>query len=270
MKKFDYNDFDNSMTKLRDRIISSWKKGKMAKIVTIFLVFLFLPLILIMISNEIYKKNKSNPTTAKILTGLFIIFIFLPLTGAWFNGLVSAFSNPKSNIKPIDTAISNGIQDNNQPSITDALEVTPTSTLPIEPTKTKIIPTSVPTVKPTSVPTIKPVETDKPKTQVSSVPAEYKSALAQATSYSNIMNMSKRGVYDQLVSEYGGKFSAAAAQYAIDNVKADWNANALKKAKTYQDTMSLSPNAIRDQLISDYGEKFTQGEADYAIEHLND
>ncbi len=102
------------------------------------------------------------------------------------------------------------------------------------------------------------------------VPAEYKSALNKATSYSNTMHMSKRGVYDQLVSEYGEKFSAAAAQYAIDNVKADWNANALAKAKTYQDTMNMSPAGIHDQLTSAYGEKFTQSEADYAIQHLND
>ncbi len=102
------------------------------------------------------------------------------------------------------------------------------------------------------------------------VPAEYKSALNKATSYSNTMHMSKRGVYDQLVSEYGEKFSAAAAQYAIDNVKADWNANALVKAKSYQDTMNMSPAGIHDQLTSAYGEKFTQSEADYAIQHLND
>jgi len=65
-----------------------------------------------------------------------------------------------------------------------------------------------------------------------SVPREYKSALNKAASYANTMHMSKRGVYDQLVSDYGEKFSAEAAQYAIDNVKADWNANALAKAKT--------------------------------------
>lgn len=102
------------------------------------------------------------------------------------------------------------------------------------------------------------------------VPAEYKSALSQAGSYANTMHMSKQGVYDQLVSEYGGQFSADAAQYAIDNVKADWGANALAKAKTYQDTMHLSPSAIHDQLTSQYGEQFTQAEADYAIQHLND
>lgn len=101
------------------------------------------------------------------------------------------------------------------------------------------------------------------------VPAEYKSALIQATEYANTMHMSKQGVYDQLVSQYGGKFTAAAAQYAIANVKADWNANALAKAKEYQDSEHLSPAAIHDQLTSQYGEKFTQAEADYAIAHLN-
>jgi len=81
--------------------------------------------------------------------------------------------------------------------------------------------------------------------------------------------MSKLGVYDQLTSEYGEKFSPEAAQYAIDNMKADWNANALAKAKDYQSQMNMSPEAIRTQLTSEYGEKFTPEEADYAIQHLN-
>ena len=102
------------------------------------------------------------------------------------------------------------------------------------------------------------------------VPAEYTSALNQADSYANTMHMSKQGVYDQLVSEYGGQFSAKAAKYATDNVKADWKKNALQKAKDYQSQQSLSPEAIRDQLTSSAGEKFTQAEADYAIAYLND
>ena len=106
--------------------------------------------------------------------------------------------------------------------------------------------------------------------KANSVPTEYKSALKQATSYADMMHMSKKGLYDQLVSEYGEKFTAEAAQYAIDNVKVDWNANALAKAKEYQTTMNQSPAAIRDQLVSEYGEKFTAAEADYAIQHLND
>ncbi len=63
---------------------------------------------------------------------------------------------------------------------------------------------------------------------------------------------------------------ATATQYAKDNMKANWNANALNKAKTYQNTMNMSPSAIYNQLTSAYGEKFTKAEADYAIQHLND
>lgn len=102
------------------------------------------------------------------------------------------------------------------------------------------------------------------------VPTEYKSALNKANTYANTMHMSKKGIYNQLISEHGEKFSTEAAQYAIDNIKTDWNAHALSKAKTYQNTMSMSPAAIRNQLTSDHGEKFTQEEADYAIKHLND
>ena len=61
------------------------------------------------------------------------------------------------------------------------------------------------------------------------------------------------------------RFSPEAAQYGVDNVQADWNANALAKAKSYQGQMSMSPEAIRDQLTSEYGEKFTPEEADFAI-----
>lgn len=82
------------------------------------------------------------------------------------------------------------------------------------------------------------------------------------------MHMSKAGIFNQLTSEYGEKFTEDEAQYAVDHVSADWNANALAKAKTYQDTMSMSPEAIRDQLTSEYGEKFTAEEAEYAVSHL--
>ncbi|WP_416174850.1 MAG: hypothetical protein ACFWT0_01560 [Bifidobacterium crudilactis] len=111
---------------------------------------------------------------------------------------------------------------------------------------------------------------DGAKSGESDVPAEYASALKKAETYSDTMHMSKQGIYDQLTSEYGEKFSAEAAQYAIDTIDADWNQNALDKAKTYQDDMSMSPEAIRDQLTSEHGEKFTAKEADYAVAHLND
>lgn len=102
------------------------------------------------------------------------------------------------------------------------------------------------------------------------VPTEYSNALKKAKQYSDMMHMSKQGLYDQLTSEYGEQFSADAAQYAIDNLEVDYNANALAKAKEYEEQMAMSPSAIYDQLTSDYGEKFTADEAQYAVDHLND
>lgn len=101
------------------------------------------------------------------------------------------------------------------------------------------------------------------------VPTEYASALKKAKSYSDLMHMSKAAIYDQLVSEYGERFPAEAAQYAVDNLNADYAQNALKKAESYSNTMHMSKNAIYDQLISEYGEQFTSEEAQYAIDHLD-
>jgi hypothetical protein len=101
------------------------------------------------------------------------------------------------------------------------------------------------------------------------VPIEYQNALEKASQYSEMMHMSRQGIYEQLTSQYGEQFNQQAAQYAVDHLNADYNANALAKAQDYQSQMSMSTNAIRDQLTSQYGEKFTQSEADYAIQHLN-
>ena len=95
-------------------------------------------------------------------------------------------------------------------------------------------------------------------------------ALAKAESYSSLMYMSKAKIYDQLTSNYGEGFDKEAAQYAIDNIKADWNYNALQKAKSYQSTMNMSKKKIYEQLISEYGEQFTKSQAQYAIDHLDD
>lgn len=99
-----------------------------------------------------------------------------------------------------------------------------------------------------------------------SIPSEYKSALKKAESYSRTMHMSKQGIYNQLTSEFE-KFTPEAAQYAVDNVKADWNANALEMAKSYQQE-GISRGEIRSHLNSDEV-GFTENEAEYAISHLD-
>lgn len=109
---------------------------------------------------------------------------------------------------------------------------------------------------------------EQANSQDTNIPSEYKSALNKADTYSNTMHMSKAAIYDQLTSQYGEKFSPEAAQYAMDNIEADWNSNALQKAKDYSDTMYMSKAAIYDQLVSEYGEKFTPSEAQYAVDNL--
>lgn len=101
------------------------------------------------------------------------------------------------------------------------------------------------------------------------VPKEYTNALKKAKSYSDNMYMSKAAIHDQLTSEYGEGFSEEAADYAMENLVADYKANALHKAKSYQDNMAMSTSAIYDQLVSEYGEQFTEEEAQYAIDNLD-
>ena len=82
-----------------------------------------------------------------------------------------------------------------------------------------------------------------------------------------MMNMSKKGIYNQLTSYVEG-FSKAAAQYAIDNIDANWNENALKKAESYSSTMNMSKKGIYNQLTSSV-EGFTKSEAQYAIDNID-
>lgn len=119
-------------------------------------------------------------------------------------------------------------------------------------------------------PTNSETQTQSENKTKSKISYEYKNALIKAKAYSKTMHMSKSAIYEQLTSEYGEQFPADAAQYAIDNLEADYQQNALAKAKTYQSEMNMSKNAIYEQLISEYGEKFTANEAQYAIDHLND
>lgn len=111
--------------------------------------------------------------------------------------------------------------------------------------------------------------TGKSTTTTAAVSTEYKNALKKAQSYSDSQHLSKSKLYEQLTSQYGEKFTDDAAQYAIDNVNADYKANALAKAKSYQSSQNMSSSRIYDQLTSDYGEMFTAEEAQYAIDNLN-
>ncbi len=95
------------------------------------------------------------------------------------------------------------------------------------------------------------------------VKAEYKEALNKAKDHPHVKKMSKQGMHNWLTSE-PNLFSPEAAQYAVDNMRVDWKANALEKAKSCQGT----PEEIYSHLISDEV-GFTKEEASHAVFHLD-
>ncbi|EME3189957.1 Ltp family lipoprotein, partial [Enterococcus faecium] len=94
------------------------------------------------------------------------------------------------------------------------------------------------------------------------VSLESSNALQAAKDYLDYSAFSQQGLYDQLIYE---KYPADAAQYAIDNINADWNENALQAAKDYLDYSAFSKDGLYDQLVY---EKYTPEQAQYAIDNL--
>lgn len=112
-----------------------------------------------------------------------------------------------------------------------------------------------------------PTPNQPPVNTTATASEEFANALKSAQEYNRTEPISYEELYERLTSERLDKFSPEAARYAVDNVEADWNANALESAKKYKSFMS--PAEIYDQLTST-AEQFTAAEADYAIAHLND
>ncbi|WP_029458353.1 Ltp family lipoprotein [Dietzia alimentaria] len=93
--------------------------------------------------------------------------------------------------------------------------------------------------------------------QETDVPREFKNALRSADRYLSVSSFSQQGLVDQLQFE---DYSPEAAQYAAENVDADWNEQAAKKAEEYMAMSPMSRQGLVDQLVF---EKFTPEQAEY-------
>ena len=93
-------------------------------------------------------------------------------------------------------------------------------------------------------------------------------ALDAAQSYLDTMGFSKKGLMEQLTSNYGDGFTKADAAWAIAHLKVDWNAEAVEAGKSYLETGSFSRKEMIDQLSSPYGDQFTKAQATYAADKL--
>jgi hypothetical protein len=76
---------------------------------------------------------------------------------------------------------------------------------------------------------------------------------------------SQYSLLKQLTSSYGSGFSTADAQFAINYLNPDWDAQAVDAAKSYMQMGGFSAASLTQQLTSTYGDGFTQAQADYAV-----
>jgi Host cell surface-exposed lipoprotein len=95
--------------------------------------------------------------------------------------------------------------------------------------------------------------------------AGQENARRSAESYLEFSAFSRKGLIQQLSSEYGEEFSKADAIYAVNHIDVDWNEQAAKSAKNYLDTSAFSRQALIEQLSSEYGEGFTHAQAVYGV-----
>ena len=97
-------------------------------------------------------------------------------------------------------------------------------------------------------------------------------AIEEAQRYVQVMPFSRRGLFDQLTSEYGSGYEDADAKFALDyledNKLVNWKKEAVEAAESYLDTMSFSRSSLYQQLTSEYGSQFTKKQAEYALEQV--
>jgi len=79
---------------------------------------------------------------------------------------------------------------------------------------------------------------------------------------------SEQGLVQQLTSSAGAGFTEAQAEYAINSLHPDWDAQAVDSAKGYMQMGGFSQASLIQQLTSSAGSGFTQAQAQYAASQV--
>ena len=91
-------------------------------------------------------------------------------------------------------------------------------------------------------------------------------AVDSAQSYLSMgSGFSQESLLQQLTSSAGSGFAQADAQFAINYLKPDWNAQAVDAAKGYMQMGGFSHSSLIEQLTSSAGNGFTEAQAEYAV-----
>jgi|RhiMetdeSRZDD1v2_1073273.scaffolds.fasta_scaffold473535_1 host cell surface-exposed lipoprotein len=119
--------------------------------------------------------------------------------------------------------------------------------------------------KPGQTVTEEVTETVAAKPKPKPLTAGQENAIASAEDYLDTMAFSRKGLIEQLSSEYGSGFSKADAKFAVNHIDVNWNEQAARAAKEYLETMPFSRSALIEQLESEYGSGFTHAQAVFGV-----
>jgi hypothetical protein len=90
-------------------------------------------------------------------------------------------------------------------------------------------------------------------------------AVEAAQGYLNLgSGFSEQGLLNQLTSSTGSGFTEAQAEFAVNQLHPDWDAQAVDAAKGYMQIGGFSRASLIQQLTSSYGSGFTEAQAEYA------
>ena len=94
-------------------------------------------------------------------------------------------------------------------------------------------------------------------------------AVDAAESYlSEGQGFSDQGLLQQLTSSAGNGFSESDAEFAINDLNPNWDAQAVDAAKGYMQMGGFSQASLIQQLTSSAGSGFTQAQAEYAASQV--
>ena len=100
--------------------------------------------------------------------------------------------------------------------------------------------------------------------------AEQKNAYQAAKDYLDFSAFSRKGLINQLSSEYGSNYPKKVATFVVDLLETegavDWYEQAERAAKEYLDFSSFSKAELIQQLESEYGSQFTHDQAVKGVE----
>lgn len=167
-----------------------------------------------------------------------------------------------------------------EPSVAEVSEI-PTEAPPPAPSTetptteaapTTAAPKPAPKAAPKPAPKPKPAPTTKAPPPEPQLTRSQENAIGSALSYLETSGFSRKGLVDQLSSEYGDNYKKADAEFAVEFLEkadqVDWNAEAVESAESYLETSNFSCDGLVDQLSSEYGDQYTKKQAQYAAKKV--